>query len=185
MPDTKLDISTNREAVKYSSSENVRRVLWALVAPLFRFSPRPMFGWRRFLLLLFGAKLGQGVNVYNSAVITMPWNLEVGDWAAIGEHALIYNLGKISIGESATVSQRTHLCAGSHDYLDPAMPLLKTPITIGAQAWICADAFVGPGVTIGEGAVVGACAVVTKDVEPWIVVAGNPANKVKDRKLKS
>jgi len=183
MKNSHLNIEANRDAVKYSKQENLRRVLWALVTPLFRWSPRPLFGWRRFLLNLFGARVGQGVNIYNSAVITMPWNLEVGDWAAIGEHALIYNLGQITIGESATVSQRTHLCAGSHDYLDPAMPLLKTPIEIKPQAWVCADAFVGPGVTVGEGSVVGACAVVTRDVDPWTVVAGNPAREVKKRQF--
>lgn len=179
-----VNIADNRNAVKYTRSENLRRILWTLAGPLFRFSPRPCFGWRRFLLRLFGARVGAGANVYASAVITMPWNLELGDWAAIGEEALIYNLGPITIGASATISQRTHLCAGSHDYLDPAMPLLKTPITIQPQVWVCADAFVGPGVTVGEGAVVGACAVVTKNVDPWTVVAGNPAREVKKRDLK-
>jgi putative colanic acid biosynthesis acetyltransferase WcaF len=114
----------------------------------------------------------------------MPWNLTVGDWSAIGEHALIYNLGPVTIGREATISQRAHLCAGTHDYAAPDMPLLKPPIVVGDQVWVCADAFVGPGVRVGDGAVVGARAVVVRDVEPWTVVAGNPARPVKQRRLR-
>jgi putative colanic acid biosynthesis acetyltransferase WcaF len=133
---------------------------------------------------MFGATVGKHVNIYNSAGIYMPWNLKIGDWSAIGEHACIYNLGIISIGEKVTISQRAHLCAGTHDYTNPAMPLLRPPIDIKDQAWVAADAFVGPGVIIGEGAVVGARAVVVKDVEPWRVVAGNPAVVIKKRIIK-
>jgi putative colanic acid biosynthesis acetyltransferase WcaF len=132
---------------------------------------------------LFGAKIGNNVHIYNSAVIYMPWNLEIGDWSAIGEYAFIYNLGKVTIGNRVTISHRAHLCAGTHDYTDPAMPLLKTPIIISDQAWVCTDAYVGPGVTVGEGAVVGACAVVVKDVEKWGIAVGNPAQVVKKRVL--
>ena len=114
----------------------------------------------------------------------MPWNMEIGDYSGIGEYAYIYNLGKITIGKYATVSQRAHLCAGTHDYTDVKLPLLKPPITIGNKVWICADAFVGPGVEIKEGSIVGARAVVTKNVSSWEIVAGNPAKFIKKRVLK-
>ena len=178
---TELDIASNRSVQKYSSGEMIRRVLWAFGQWLFRFSPRPCFGWRRFVLRCFGARLGGHVHVYPSTRIYFPWNLTVGDWTAIGEEALIYNLGPVTLGQKVTVSHRAHLCAGTHDYTRPELPLLKPPIEIADQAWICADAFVGPGVKIGEGAVVGARAVVVKDVEPWTVVAGNPARVIKKR----
>jgi putative colanic acid biosynthesis acetyltransferase WcaF len=184
MSAAKLDVSTNRAAVKYSGSVLLRRVLWACARPLFRFSPRPCFAWRRFLLRLFGAEVGRAVHVYNSAVVYMPWNLTVGDWSAIGEHALIYNLGRVTVGSRATVSQRAHICAGTHDYTRADMPLLKLPVVIGDQVWVCADAFVGPGVRIGDGAVVAARAVVVKDVEPWMVVGGNPARNIKRRQMR-
>jgi putative colanic acid biosynthesis acetyltransferase WcaF len=180
----KLEIGANRQAVKYGNTELLRRMLWGATRPLFRLSPRPLFAWRRMLLRLFGAKIGREVHVYGSAVIRMPWNLEVGDWSAIGVDALVYNLGKVSIGERVTISHRAQLCAGTHDHSDPAMPLLKRPVTICSDAWICADAFVGPGVTVGEGAVVGARAVAVKDVEPWAIVAGNPARTIGKRELK-
>lgn len=180
-----IDIAANRRAKKYPAREIVGRTLWIVSSPFFRFSPRPFFGWRNFLLRLFGAKIGRNVHIYNSAVIYIPWNLEIGDWSSIGEHAFIYNLGKITIGKAATISHRAHLCAGTHDYTDPAMLLLKPPIRVGDQAWVCADAYVGPGVTIGGGAVVGARAVAVKDVDPWTIVAGNPAREVKTRVLRS
>jgi len=176
-----LDISVNRRASKYSRSELFRRVVWGLCSPLFRFSPRPMFAWRTFLLRLFGAKIGTNVHIYNSATIYMPWNLEVGDWSAIGEHAYIYNLGQVRLGSRVTLSSHAYICAGTHDYKQPDMPLIKPAISICDQAWVCATAFVGPGVTIGEGSVVGARAVAVKDVPPWQIVAGNPARKIGTR----
>lgn len=151
------------------------------MTPFFRFSPRVWFGWRRYLLKIFGARIGNQVHIYNSAKIYLPWNLEVGDWSAIGENTLIYNLGPVKIGKHVTISHRAHLCAGTHDYKNPLFPLVKQPIDIGDKSWICADTFIGPGVSIGEGAVVGAGSVTVKDVKPWHVVAGNPAIFIKKR----
>lgn len=177
-----MDVKANRESIKYTKKEQMLRVLWCVLGkPLFKFSPRPFFGWRRWVLRLFGAKVGKEVHTYPSTIVYFPWNLVVGDWSAIGEDALIYNLGIVTIGERVTISHRAHLCAGTHDYRKPEFPLLKPPIAIGDQAWICSQAFIGPGVTVGTGAIVGAAAVVMKDVEPWVIVAGNPALKVKDR----
>ena len=180
-----LDITANRQAARYTRKEMLLRVLWGCTAPFFRFSPRICFGWRSFLLRLFGAKVGRETHVYNTAIICMPWNFEIGDQSSVGEYAYIYNLGRITIGTRTTISQRAHLCAGTHDFTDPELPLLKPPSVVKDQAWICADAFVGPGVTVGEGAIVGARAVVVKDVEPWVIVAGNPAKAIKKRVLKS
>jgi putative colanic acid biosynthesis acetyltransferase WcaF len=185
MPDSSLNITSNRSAQKYPWSEMVRRVLWMVGKYLFHWSPRPLFGWRRFVLRLFGAEIGTGVNIYPSATIYFPWKLTVGDWSAIGENTLIYNLGPITIGEQVTISQNAHLCAGTHDHTDPAMPLEKPPITVRDQAWVCADAFVGPGVTVGEGAVIAARAVAVKDVDDWMIVGGNPARPVKERELRN
>ncbi|EMI21863.1 transferase hexapeptide repeat protein [Rhodopirellula maiorica SM1] len=116
--------------------------------------------------------------------ITFPWLLEIGDDTAIGERARIYNLGKITIGARVTVSQGSHLCAGSHDYRSPTMDLQKLPITIADDAWICADAFIGPAVNIGNGAIVGARAVAMKNVPAWTIVVGNPATHIKKRSLR-
>lgn len=163
----------------------IRRVLWSAGRLFFRYSLRPMFGWRRFVLRLFGATVGKGVHVYPSATIYFPWNLSIGDWSSIGEEALIYNLGPINIGERTTISQRAHLCAGTHDYTQVDLPLLKPPITVGNQVWICADVFIGPGVTIADNAIAGARAVVIRDVGSDDIVAGNPARVVSKRDISS
>lgn len=173
-----VDVATNRCAAKWSRRENASRIGWALVQPLFRLSPRPAWGWRRWLLRRFGAQVGPEVHVYPSVRITIPWNLTLHDSCAVGDRAILYALGPVKLGARATVSQGAHLCAGTHDWRDPAFSLLKPPIDIGSDAWICADAFIGPGVTIGEGAIVGARAVIVKDVAPGTMVAGNPARKI-------
>src|SRR5216684_2727257 len=178
-----LDIAANRKARKYSGSEMFRRILCSAGQWLFRLSPRPCFAWRSMVLRCFGARIGRHVHFYPSSRVYFPWNLVVGDGSAIGEDVLIYNLGPVTIGSKATISHRAHLCAGTHDYRQPDLPLLKPPISIGDQAWLCADAFVGPGVIVGEGAVVGARAVVLRDVAPWTVVVGNPARLVKQREM--
>jgi len=169
-----IDVTTNRGTRKWSGQVQAARILWALCQPLFRFSPRPMWGWRAWLLRRFGADVGKNVHVYPSVRITMPWQLRIDDYAAVGDHAILYALGPIHIGARATISQYAHLCAGSHDWRDPARPLLRPPIHIGADAWICADAFVGPGVVIGERAILGARAVAMKNLAPGLIGTGNP-----------
>lgn len=129
----------------------------------------------------FGAKVGRGVNIYPSALIYYPWNLEIGDHSSIGEWALVYNLGKVTIGERTTISQRVHLCAGTHDYKNSAMPLIKPPIQVGDEVWVCADAFIGPSVSVGTRAIVAAASVVVKNVDDATVVGGNPAKLIKER----
>lgn len=174
-------IQENRAAIKYSRMEQCRRIAWMAGRLVFQLTPRPCFALRRLILRCFGATVADGVRCYSSSHIYFPWNLAIGEDSSIGEDALIYNLGRITIGARTTISQRVHLCAGTHDYRDPTMPLLKPPITVGDSVWICADAFVGPGVRIGNGAILAARTVVMRDVEDWKVMAGNPACVVKTR----
>ena len=109
-------------------------------------------------------------------------DLTIGEEATIGDRAILYALGRITIGARATISQGAHLCAGTHDYREPSFPLLKLPIVIGEGAWICADAFVGPNVIIGDFAIAGARAVVMRNVLPRAIVTGNPARPTGQRK---
>lgn len=184
MISSKLNIRENRSSLKYSRKEIFLRILWGLCTPIFRYSPRPLFHWRCFLLRLFGAKIGSQVHIYNTAKIYMPWNLSIADWSSIGEDVLIYNLGTLSIGSQTTISHRAHICGGTHDYSSSTLPLIKSEITIGNQCWICTESFIGPSVTIEDGAITGARSVVIKDVQPWTVVAGNPAKHIKVRHVK-
>ncbi len=160
----------------------IGRVLWGLVwMLLFRPSPRICYAWRRGLLRLFGARIGHGCKTFPSTRVWAPWNLTMGDYSSLGYDVDCYCVAPISLGAHSTVSQYSFLCTASHDIDDPHMRLTSAPIQIGDQSWVCADVFVAPGVSIGQGAVAGARSVVVRDIEPWTVVAGNPARKIKMR----
>lgn len=165
----------------YSLTEYLRRSLWALVHPLWRCSPRWCWGWRRFLLRLFGARIGTGVRIYSAARVNQPWNLTIGSRCTIAWNVTLYCLGLVAVGADVVISQGAHLCAGDHAIRDPEFPLLKCPIHVGDGVWIAAEAFIGPSVSIGSRAVVGARAVVMRDVPAGAVVAGNPARVVGQR----
>lgn len=179
-----LDIAKNRRASNWTRKELLGRALWEYFGTLvFAAMPRPFWAMRCAILSLFGARIGRNVHLCPSVRIAVPWNLEIGDEVAVGDRVTLYNLGRLAIGPSATISQGAHLCGGTHDFRRTHLPLVKSPITIGAGAWICADAFVGPGVTVGELAVVGARAVVVRNVGPKEIVAGNPARRLGTRDL--
>ena len=178
------DIAANRRARKWSRKELLGRALWELLrGPLFGWTPRPLWGWRRAVLRAFGAQIGREVHLHPSIRIAVPWNIAIGDHSAVGDRAILYSLGPIRIGARVTISQGAHLCAGSHDWRQPDMPLLKPEITVGDDVWLCADCFIGPAVTVGANAIVGARAVAMRDVEPGTIVAGNPARVVSHRTM--
>lgn len=168
----------------YPKSEVLLRWLWAFVqATVFRWSPRPWHGFRARLLRLFGADIAipAQIVVFPTAHITFPWKLKLAPRVMIGRHVNIYNLATVSLGYGANLSQHCHLCAGTHDYTRWDMPLVTKPIVIGSNAWLGADVFVGPGVTIGELAVIGARSVVVKDQPARMICAGHPCRPLKPR----
>ena len=168
------------------------RFTWNLVwLLLFYPSPRIFFKWRCFLLRCFGATLGVGVKPYPSVKIWAPWNLEMGDFSTLADHVDCYCVNKITIGSCSTISQYSFICTASHDYEDPIihvsghMPLITAPINIGKMVWIAADVFIAPGVSVGDGSVVLARSSVFKDIPPWSVMTGSPANFKRTRKILS
>ena len=182
---TVVPLHPKKQPSPWSPMENLKRVLWMLLrTALFRCSFHNWYGWRRLLLRLFGAKLGRDVRIRPTVLVEIPWNLDIGDDVDIGDHVILYSLGKITIGRGSIISQYAHLCAGTHDYTTRRFPLLRPPIVVGEDAWIAADAFIGPGVTVGDRAVVGARATVVKDVGPDQVVAGPAAAVLKTRVLR-
>ncbi|MEN8254344.1 MAG: putative colanic acid biosynthesis acetyltransferase [Verrucomicrobiota bacterium] len=138
-------------------------------------------GLKRWILRRFGAKLETGVVVKPKAKITFPWKLTVGANSWIGEEAWLLNLEHITIGSNVCISQRAFLCTGSHDWAKESFDLIVKPIIIEDGAWICADVFIGSGVTVGENSVVTAGSVVTKDLPPDSICSGNPCVAVKKR----
>jgi len=99
-----------------------------------------------------------------------------------GDGAEIYNPSPIKLGSHAILSQGCYVCGATHDFDDPAFPLLSYAMEIGPYAWICARACVGPGVKVGEGAVLGLASVATRSLEPWTVYGGSPAVRIRERK---
>jgi putative colanic acid biosynthesis acetyltransferase WcaF len=163
-------------ASPWTPRERIGILLWSICWPLFcGWTPKPLNPWRLFWLRLFGATLHGRPFVHQRARIALPWHLTLHDRACIGDRANLYSLGEIEIGEDATIAQEVYLCTGTHDFASPNRELQTAKITVGAGAFVCARAFVLPGITIGEQAIVGACAVVTRDVPPGAQVAGNPA----------
>ncbi len=166
----------------WSVRERVAMLLWEVCWTLFcQWTPKPLNRWRLFWLSRFGARLNGTPFVHQRARIQIPWNLTMHDRSCLGDRANAYSLGEIEIGARAVVAQEVYLCTGTHDLTNPALPLIVGKITIGDDAFLGARAFVLPGVSIGRGAVVGACSVVTKDVPEGAVVAGNPAQVLRQR----
>lgn len=169
----------------YSALEQLKRALWHLTYwPFFRCIPRFVPGWHRNVLRAFGAKVGKGVIIRPSAQFECPWNITLADYSVVGAEVRLYALGPIHIGEHTVLSQRAHLCAGTHDYTDSRMPLVRAPIVVGNGAWICAEAFVGPHAVVGNRTVVGARAVVAGKLPDDMVCAGNPCKPIKARRMK-
>tara|TARA_B110000046_G_scaffold54204_1_gene60629 strand:+ start:9686 stop:10228 length:543 start_codon:yes stop_codon:yes gene_type:complete len=156
--------------------------LWWLVQALF-FKPSPQFlyGFRRFLLRLFGAKIGKKVIIRPSAQITYPWKVTIGDYSWIGDEVVLYSLGEIEIGANTVISQKSYICTGSHDYLQIDFPIFAKKITIKDECWLATDVFVAPGITIDKGTVVGARSSVYKDLPANKICMGSPTEIIKDR----
>jgi putative colanic acid biosynthesis acetyltransferase WcaF len=172
------------ESSPWTFREKAKRAVWMLLGkPIFRLSFHNWYGFRAWLLRLFGAEVGQGVRIRPTADVEIPWNLKIGDGVTVGDHAVLYSLGTITIGARTIISQYAHLCAGTHDFTDRRFPLIRDPIEIGSDAWISADAFVGPNVKVGRLSVLGARSSAYKDLEPQTVYVGNPAKALKKREL--
>lgn len=160
----------------YARKEYAARVLWEIArSTLWRIGTRRAFRWRRTLLRSFGAELADSVVIRPNVEIQHPWLLKIGLYSCVGDRATIYNLGPVSIGDHTVLSQRVHVCAGTHDHRRFDLPLVRASVSIGSGVWIAAEAFIGPDVTIGNNCLVGARAVVTKHIPPNSIVVGNPA----------
>ncbi len=178
------DLSAFRMPAGFRGRSALAVQLWWLVqASLFRWSPQFAYGFRRWLLRLFGMRIGPGVLVRPTVTVTYPWKVVIGEFSWIGDDVVLYSLGEIQIGRHTVVSQRSYVCAADHDHLQVDFPIRARPIRIGDEAWIGTDVFVGPGVTIGRGAVVGARSSVFGDLPPAMLCLGTPCKPVRPREM--
>ncbi|MCF0199098.1 MAG: putative colanic acid biosynthesis acetyltransferase [Bacteroidaceae bacterium] len=170
-----------------STRAKLRNAVWCLVnKTLFRWTPS-RFGifrkYRVWLTRLFGSKIDYSCSLMPSCKIEYPWNVTMGALSSLGEDSWVYAMAPISVGEKSCIGKDVYLLTGSHDIESPRFTLVTKHISIGSAVWLSTGVRVLPGVSIGDGCVAGASAVLTKDVEPWTVVGGNPAKFIKKRVL--
>ncbi|MBB2969607.1 putative colanic acid biosynthesis acetyltransferase [Mesorhizobium sp. RMAD-H1] len=170
----------------FALRHRLMRLVWQAAWLAFAaWTPSFLWGWRGLLLRAFGAEIHPTAIVRGSARIWWPAHLSMGAHASLGPGAICYNVAPVRLDDFAIVSQRAHLCTGTHDINHPDFPLKARPISVGRHGWIAAEAFVGPGVTVGEGAVLGARGVAFRNLDAWTVYAGNPARAVNKRRSAS
>lgn len=176
------DLKRFRLPPDFRGRSGLKVQLWWLVqATLFRGSPQLLYGFRRWLLRRFGARIGKGAVIRPSVTIPYPWKLSIGDYSWVGDHAVLYCFAPITIGNDVVISQNAYLCAGTHDYRSPTFDIQALPIVIEDEAWLAADVFVAPGITVGKGAVVGSRSSVFADLPPMMVCTGSPARPIHAR----
>ena len=176
------DLKTFKLPKKFRGRNAFIVQLWWLVQSiLFRTSPQFLYGWRNFLLRLFGAKIGKKVIIRPTVKITYPWKLRIGNYSWIGDGVDLYTLGEIDIGNHVVISQRSYLCTGSHDYLKTDFAIYQKPIKIHDQVWIATDVFIAPGVIIEKGSVIGARSSVFENIPSNKICAGAPAKIIRER----
>lgn len=144
----------------------------------------PFAAPRMAIYRLFGVKMsahGSGV-IMRKTEVFKPGRLELGRGSVIGRHCLVDARGEIRIGDNVNVSSYTRFMTAKHVVEDPAFDAVYEPIVVEDRAWIAIGTTILGGVTIGEGAIVAAGAVVTRDVEPFTIVAGVPAQEIGRRR---
>jgi putative colanic acid biosynthesis acetyltransferase WcaF len=161
-----------------------KRLLWYFANVLFiRNTLNPSSRIKVNVLKAFGAKIGHGVMIKPGVNVKYPWNLEIGDYAWIGENVWIDNLVKVKIGAHVCISQGAMLLCGNHDYKKPTFDLIVGDITLEDGVWVGAQSTVCPGVTLHSHAVLSVNSVASHDLEAYSIYQGVPAVKVRDRKI--
>ncbi len=180
---TKTDLSKYNNSW-YNPGNPIRRFLWFFVNGLFFQNPLALGSfYKRFLLRLFGARIGKGVVVKPSVNIKYPWFLTVGDYTWIGEKVWIDSLAKVSVGANCCLSQGAMLLCGNHNYSAKTFDLMVGDITLEDGVWIGAHAVVCPGVTCSSHSVLSVKSVATSNLDPYSIYQGVPAINVKKRTI--
>jgi putative colanic acid biosynthesis acetyltransferase WcaF len=168
----------------YQPGNSVKRVMWYYCNNVF-FASRflPSSGLKCALLRLFGAKVGEGVVIKPMVNIKYPWLLSIADHTWIGEGVWIDNLAQVTIGSNVCLSQGAMLLCGNHDYSSVTFDLMVKEITLDDGVWVGAQAIVCPGVKCASHAVLTVKSVATANLDPFGIYQGNPAVKIKERRI--
>jgi putative colanic acid biosynthesis acetyltransferase WcaF len=176
------DLSSFKVPSTFRGRSKVTVQLWWIIqATIFRWSPQILYGWRRFLLRSFGAKVGKKALVRSTVKVTYPWNVIIGDYTWVGDDCMLYSLGRITIGSNVAIAHKVYLNTGGHDYDKLTFDIFQKPVVIEDECWLTNDVYIAPGVTVGRGTIVGARSTVLKDLPPGKICVGYPAKPIKDR----
>ncbi len=160
------------------------RGLWYLINLAFFKSPFPFYAPKRFLLRLFGAKIGKGLIIKPHVSIKYPWKLEVGNHVWIGEYVWIDNLAKVRLNNNSCISQGALILCGNHNYRKTNFDLIVNEITLEEGAWAGARSVICGGVQMGSHSLLTAGSVATHSLDPYWIYQGNPAQKIRERIIK-
>ncbi len=162
----------------------VKRTVWYFVnALIINTSWMPIASIKVLVLRLFGAKIGRGLVIKNRVNIKFPWKLTVGDNVWLGEGVWIDNLDCVTIGSDVCVSQGAMLLTGNHDYTTPEFYYRNSPIILEDGVWIGAQAVVSSGVVAQSHSILTVGSIATKSLSPYSIYQGNPALKIRERKI--
>lgn len=165
-------------------SNAIIRMLWYIVNILFFINPLNPFSFIKvFLLRLFGAKIGKGVNIKPAVNIKYPWKLDIGNYVWIGERVWIDNLAKVTLSDNVCLSQGAMLLTGNHDYTKGTFDLMIGEITLEEGVWIGAKATVCPNIICKSHSILTVSSIASNNLDAYGIYQGNPAVKVKERAI--
>jgi maltose O-acetyltransferase len=131
-------------------------------------------------------KTGENVYIFSPFRCTSPEGIEIGNEVVIANNCVMGGEGGLKIGNYVMIGNNVTILTSNHGYEKYDIPMLRQsieckPTKINDDVWIGANSVILPGVLIGQGAIIGAGSIVTKDIEPYSIVAGNPARIIKKR----
>jgi putative colanic acid biosynthesis acetyltransferase WcaF len=180
----KTDLKSYNNHPYHPGGSVVKRILWHYINGfVFKTSLFPVYGVKIALLRLFGAKIGNQVEIKPCVNIKYPWLLTIGDEVWIGENVWIDNIAMVTIGSNVCLSQGAVILTGSHDYKKTSFNLITGAVVLEDGVWIGAKAIVNQGITIASHAVLTAGSVATKNLEAYSIYQGNPAIKIRNREI--
>ena len=185
MQNNKTDLSKYNNS-EYNPGKNaIVRILWYFTNVLFFINPlNPISSLKVFLLKIFGAKIGKGVNIKPSVNIKYPWRLKIGDYSWIGENVWIDNLADVEIGKNCCVSQGAMLLTGNHNYKKHTFDLIIGKIILEDGVWIGAKSIVNNNVICRQHSVLSTNSVLSKNTDAYFIYVGNPAKIIRQREIK-
>jgi acetyltransferase-like isoleucine patch superfamily enzyme len=169
------------ENIAVASSGRRRSAAWAYYLFNYFITWIPSYRIRHgYLRAVLRIRLGRGASVQMGCFFGGRL-IEIGDRTVINRRCRFDGRVPLRIGSDCSISPECAFYTLSHDAQDPDFKAVPGPITVGDRVWLGARALILPGVNLGEGSVVGAGSVVTRSVDPFIIVAGNPARKIGER----